>query len=116
MSNLREKIRNANDITCEVLHFAEWDCDIEVRSMTAKQRAVILEKVTGKDNKIDNDLFFSYMIVSSCFDPETGELIFDMNDTEWIMDKASAPIEKLMSTIMRISGLNKDAVEEAEKN
>ncbi|MFB5622533.1 MAG: hypothetical protein ACE5RH_00930 [Nitrosarchaeum sp.] len=116
MSNLREKIKNIDDIKKEILDIPEWECSIEIRSMTAKQRANILDKVTNEGGSIDNDLFFSHMIVASCFDSETGELIFDMDDANWIMDKSSGPIEKLMSNIMRISGLNKNSVEEAEKN
>lgn len=116
MSELREKIKSIDDITKEIVEIPEWNCSIEIRSMTAKQRAKILDKVTGETGSIDNDLFFSYMIVSSCFDPGNGELIFDMSDVDWIMDKASGPIEKLMSNIMRISGLSKGSVEEAEKN
>jgi hypothetical protein len=116
MSGLREKIKSTNDIKKEILEIEEWDCSIEIRTMTAKQRAVILDKVMGDKGNMDHDLFHGYMITVSCFDPETGELIFQPDDAEWLMEKSSGPIERIMTSVMRLSGLNKSAIEEAEKN
>ena len=93
-----------------------WDCQIEIRTMSAKQRADILEKVMDKDGKINSNKLTPHMIIASCFDPETGERVFSDEDSEWLMDKSSGPIEKIMSIAMKMSGLTKDAFEDAEKN
>jgi hypothetical protein len=116
MSELRNKIKNANDIKKEIIEIEEWDCSIEIRTMTAKQRATILDKVMNDKGNMDHDLFHGYMITVSCFDPETGEMIFSTEDTEWLMEKSSGPIERIMSSVMKLSGLNKGAIEDAEKN
>lgn len=114
--SLRDKIKNTNDINSKIIEMSEWDCSIEIRTMTAKQRANILREVTDKDGKLDQTKLGPFMIIESCFDTETGEMIFEKEDAEWIMDKASGPVEKLMAEVMNISGFGRDAVEDAEKN
>lgn len=114
--SIREKIKNANDIEKEVITIDVWDCDIEVRTMTAKQRANILNKVMTEDGKIEHDNFHAMMIIYSCYDPETGEKVFDDKDKDWLLEKSAGPIELLVSKIMKHSGLSKDALVEAEKN
>lgn len=116
MSTIREKIKNAQDIQKEILEIKEWDCSIEIRTMTAKQRARILDKVMDEKGQINHDLFHGYMIAVCCFDPETNEQIFDAEDADWLMDKSSGPVERIMTAVMKLSGLNKGAVETAEKN
>ena len=116
-SMLRDKIKNCVDTKSEVMHIAEWDCDIEVKTMSAKQRADIIQTVMNEEGKIsDNMKFQSLMITASCYDPETHELIFSDEDTDWLMEKNSSVIERIAAKIMKFSGFSKDAIEEAEKN
>ena len=114
--SLRDKIISADDISKKQIEIPEWECSIEIRTMTAKQRADILNEVTDDSGKLDHSKLGPFMIIASCFDPETGELIFTKDDVEMIMSKASGPVEKLMSEAMTLSGFGKDAVKEAEKN
>lgn len=114
--SLRDKIKNCDDIKKEIVHLDTWDCDIEVRTISAKERSNIVSKAMDKDNKIKNDILHSLMIIASCYDPETGEKIFQDGDHEWLLEKSSNPIEKLSASVMRLSGLSKDSMDEAEKN
>ena len=84
--------------------------------MTAKQRANVLNEVMDDNGKMNHNRFHGLMIIYSCYDTETNELIFTENDIDWLLDKSAGPIETLASKITKLSGLSKNAVEEAEKN
>lgn len=114
--SIREKIKNAHDIKKEVMKIDVWDCDIEVRTMMASDRADILNSVMTDDGKIDHKKFHAMMIVSACYEPGTDDLIFNPEDIEWLMQKSAGPIEKLAGKAMELSGLSKEAIGEAEKN
>lgn len=114
MSDLREKIKNAKDINSEIVHV--WNCDIEVKTIMAKDRARILNEVMSDDGKINNANFHILMIIDSCYDPETNEKIFSHKDAEWLSEKSAGSIEKLSAVVMKLSGLTKDSMEETEKN
>jgi len=114
--SLRDKIRSADDIKKEIVKIAVWDCSIELRTMTAKQRAFVLNESMNDDGKIQHDKLHAQMLIACCFDPETQERIFSQDDSEWLMEKSSGPVELLVSKAMRISGLTKDATEQAEKD
>jgi hypothetical protein len=46
MADLRGKIFSADDITKELLVVPEWGVSVEIRSMTAGQRATLTEGAT----------------------------------------------------------------------
>jgi len=115
--SLKEKIRKADDIKKETVPIPAWDCSIELRTMTAKQRAYVLnESMDENTGKIQHDKLHAQMLIACCFDPENGEKLFSADDSEWLMEKSSGPVELLVSKAMRLSGLTKDAAETAEKN
>ena len=114
--NIRQKIKDAQDIKNEVVDIPEWDVKVEIQTMTAKQRAELLTASVGEDGKFIQKNFQAGLIIACCYDPETKEKIFSPNDAEWLMEKSAGPIENLASKISRISGLSKLAMEETEKN
>jgi hypothetical protein len=111
--DLRDKIQGVNDIKKETVK--EWDCNIEVRTMTALQRAILLSTCVDKNGEILNEKFQAAIIIGCCFDPKTGQKIFTEQDENWIMEKSAGPIERISQIAMKLSGLTGQTVEQAEK-
>lgn len=114
--SLREKIKNVDDIKKEIISIKPWNCDIEIRTMSAHQRANVLDNVSDDEGNIYHDKLRFQMILNSCFDPDTGEQIFKEEDEEWLMKKSFGPIEMISQKIMRLSGISRNSIEDAEKN
>jgi len=113
---LYDKIKNSDDIRKEIVHVPQWDCDVEARTMSGLERAMLLGGCIGKDGNVIQSKFQSGLLIACLHDPETGEKLFSESDAEWLMGKSSGAIEKLASVAMRLSGLTKEAMEDAEKN
>lgn len=114
--SLKEKIKAAQDIKKEVVKVPVWDVEVEVRTMSGKQRSELLSTCMDENGKLQQDVFQVGTIIASCYDPETGNKLFTADDADWLMDKASGPIELLAGKAMRLSGLTRDSAEQAEKN
>jgi len=114
--SIKQKIKTVQDIKTEIVDISEWDVKIEIRTMSAKQRAELLTSSVGEDGKFVQKSFQAGLVISCCYDPETKEKIFSPEDGDWLMDKAAGPIENLATRISKISGLSKLAMEQAEKN
>ena len=116
MSKLKDKIKAVQDVKSEKVTIPEWDVTVELRTMKAIDRAKLLKDCVDKQGNVIGEKFQAGLIIASCFDPETGERVFDNGDFDLLMDKAAGPIEELASTAMRISGLNRDTMTAIEKN
>ena len=114
--NLKEKIKNAQDILTEVVHVPQWDADVEVRTMSALRRAQLLTLCADDSGQMIMDRFHAGVLVACCFDPESGEKLFTDADTEWLMEKSSGAIDLLATKAMELSGLTPEVVKAIEKN
>ena len=115
--NLRDKILAATDIPSEVVRIPEWDVDILVKGMSAGDRLhlqkVSYDQTTGQ---VHMEKMYPDIVVSCCFDPESGDAIFTDADKDAILSKSSAAVEKIAEVGLRLSGLGKDANDEAGKD
>lgn len=98
------------------MFISEWDCTIEVRSMSGKQRARLMKQVMDKDGKVDIERLYPDLVIATCYDVDTGERVFEQADRDQLSEKNSAALDKLAQTAMRLSGIQTNAVEEAAKN
>ena len=114
--SLKEKIKAADDIKKKLVSVPEWEVEIEVRTMTGTQRAMALDVSMDDKGNVIHQVFHRELIKACCYDPETGEKVFDDGDNEWMMDKNSASIQTLVQAAMGVSGLSPGAGAEAEKN
>jgi hypothetical protein len=113
MSNLRDKILAAQDIKTEIVRIDEWDVEVEVRGMTGRQRAILLQGVVGgqgKNSKVDLQKLYPQLVVMSTFDPETGKPVFLPGDSDALLGKSGAALEKIAKVAMELSGLNEEDV------
>lgn len=114
--NLKERILTAEDIGSEILDVPEWGVKIEIRSMTGAERGEVMRQWSNEDGSINYIKFYPAVVTACCFDPETGERVFDLGDAEAINAKSSAVLEKIAAVGMRLSGLDAESRTRAEGN
>lgn len=110
--SLKEKIFSAQDITKELIEIPEWGVSVELRSMTAGERANLTES-TSSDGKVKIAELYAAVVIASIYDPTTGLPLFTNQDREAILSKNGAVIERLAQKAMGTSGMTEQAVEEA---
>jgi hypothetical protein len=111
--SLRDSIFSADDITKELMEVPEWGVTVEIRSMTAAERAKLGEGATQGD-KTDVGLMYALTVIATVYDPETGLPVFTENDKEAILSKSGAVIERLATKALGSSGLTDKAVETSQ--
>lgn len=119
--SIRDNIRAAQDIESEIIPVPQWKDEagepvrLEVRSMSGLARARLLKQASGKDGTMNFEKLYPSILIACCYDPESGERIFDEDDAGWLNDKSAGPVERLAQAGMRLSGLNQSAADDAKK-
>jgi hypothetical protein len=116
VSNLKDKIKAAEDQASEMVPVPEWDVTIEIRSMTAGERAKFMGRFVGGNGNLDFESMYPACLIATAFDPDTGELLFDDTDVVWLKEKNGAILERLAQKAMEMSGLDEKAVDRAGKD
>lgn len=108
--SIRDQIMKAKDISGELMEIKEWGVKVEVRTMTARQRARVMENaidpVTGKSSI---SIIYPEIAIACVFDPESGEPVFTVDDKDALLEKSGAVLEKIASKAMVLSGLTEEA-------
>ncbi len=123
-SALRTKALNAKDIKTERLTVPAWDCEFEIRGLTAGQRASLVERATvtkkngdGEDvSTVESKVLNPLLIIASCFDPATGEQVFEDADADALDQKSAESYDLVTQAVLRINGMAKDEKKALEKN
>lgn len=107
--SLRDQIMKAKDINGELMDIKEWGVKVEIRTMTARERATMLENavdpVSGKTS-ISN--MYPEIAIACVYDPETKEPVFTHADKDALLDKSGAVLENIAQRAMQISGMTTD--------
>lgn len=111
MGSLKDKIRAAEDMKCELIDVPEWGVKVQVGTMTAQARAKMLRMAMRDDNSLDYEILYPAVLMACCTDPEDGTPLFDEADADWLSAKSAGPIERLAQVGMRLSGLDENAVD-----
>ncbi len=118
LRTLREEIFTASDIEEKVITVKEWgNVKILVCSLTAGEGGALFAKAK-KDrhgNMNAQDLAIR-LVIASAKHPGTKQRIFGDADLATLSDKSMGPIQQLAQEVMRMSGMDTAALEEAEKN
>ena len=85
--NLRDKILNASDIKSEIIKIDEWDVEVEIRSLTGKKRAQLMKEAMDSKGKMDFEKLYPDLVISSTYDPNTNEQIFNRTDRDLLNSK-----------------------------
>ena len=113
-SELRNKILQADDLESEVVDVPQWGVEVEIRSLSGRDRAALNRVATSGDG-FDLERWYSEILIATVHDPETGERVFEKADAKALGGKSNAALERLAQTAMRISGMAATAVDEAEE-
>lgn len=116
INKLREKILNTKDIKSELVTVEEWDATLEVRALTGKQRANVITSALGPNGRMDFEKLYPELVISSCYDPETKERVFEKTDKDLLNEKSGGALEKIAQVVIKLSGLKPDSVDESAKN
>lgn len=108
--SIRDQIMKAKDISGELMEIKEWGVKVEIRTMTARQRARVMENaidpLTGKSSI---SVIYPEIAIACVFDPESGEPVFTIEDKDALLEKSGAVLEKIASKAMTLSGLTEEA-------
>ena len=88
-----DKIRSADDLNSELYEIPKWDVTILIRSMSARERATYAsfaaadgaspeEMAQSAMQRVEG--LWSKVLISCCFDPDTGENIFNEESVDWL--------------------------------
>lgn len=89
---------------------------VELRGFTARQRAEFVARgreITEKADRLRE--IQPWVVIQGAHDPETGQPLFGPEDAEALLDSDAAIIDQMSEGILKLSGLAKDAKEEAGK-
>lgn len=109
--SLRDRILSADDIGRTTIEVPEWGCELEVRTVTAGERSKMIRSALTDEGTLDTTTLFPMLIIGSCFDPETGEQVFEADDITALQGKSAAAVERVGQKAMEMSGMTSEAVD-----
>ena len=111
MSQIYETIMAADDGATKLVRIAGWGVTIEVRSMSTRHQLAIAESVDD-DAPQASQMVSSAMIAATCFDPDTGEKVFeDALQVMTLYDKNASNFGRLIDVVNSMVGSKADQVE-----
>lgn len=115
--NLRDKILSIEDIPSREVFVPNWDVTILVKGLSAGERIELTQAAVDQaTGSVNLSTVYPDIVVSCCFDPETGEPVFTAADKQDIMKKSSKAIEMLASAGLELSGIGEDSADAAGKD
>jgi hypothetical protein len=117
--SIAQQIRQANQLGKEVITVADWGVDIEIRSMSAGQRAA-LQSLVADDALSTGDRqekMWGFLLLHCCFEVESGQPVFTESDLEWILNESAfGPIDYLTTKCLEVSAIGKKASDDLGKS
>ena len=108
--SLRDQILACKDIQSEVVEVPQWGVTVEVRGMTARQRALVLQESVDAKGAVNLQKLYPQLVVMSTYDPETSEPVFLSGDFDAVAEKSGAALEVIAQVAMRLSGFNTEDI------
>lgn len=116
MSALSDRIFATQDIPSELVHVDAWNIDIEVRGMTGAERTRIMDLAMTDDGEVKLQTVYPEIVISTAFDPATGEQVFAPGDSPNLLAKSALALDALALVGMRLSGFTQEAADKAGKD
>ena len=107
----KEHILSCNDVKIEKVNVPEWNCDIFVRSISAKTQDEWAESVRQKKT---SNFQASFLVLCIC--DESGRLVFDKSDADRLGEKSASVLSRIFDVASKINCLGTDDTKELEKN
>lgn len=108
----RDNILAVVDLDTESVHVKQWDGDVNVRGLTAKERDHF-EASIGMQSNLEN---LRARLVVLCLVDDEGKRIFKDSDATALGEKNAQAINQLFEVCRKMSGMTDADVEELEGN
>lgn len=108
----------AQDIPVREIYIAEWDADVRVKGLNARERDDYESSITvgkGKNRDVQMRNMRAKLIVR-CLVGDDNKPIFSEADVDALGEKSAAAIEKIFDVARELSGLSENDMEELAKN
>lgn len=110
-STLAQQIFAANDRRATTVEVPEWGVEIELRSLSVRERQALLDQARALDDDADAAPIYARAIIACAYDPATGERVFTEGDMEALLDRSAAAVDRLAPAVMEVNGMTPEAVE-----
>lgn len=114
--SLRDQILNLQDIPFEIVAIKEWNTSIKVQGMTGAERTRILDLAMNDGGTMNLQTVYPEIVISTCFDPKTGEQIFTPEDRAALLSKSAIALDRLATVGMRLSGFTQETADDMGKD
>ena len=113
MNLSKQDILKQHKIQVESVQVPEWQGEVFVRQMTAKQRDDFESSMLGNNkNRYKN---IRGRLAAFCLCDENGQRLFDDKDAEQLGDLQASALDRLLPVIQRLNGMSNDDLEELKK-
>lgn len=114
--SIRDQILNTQDIPKESVTVPEWGVTLEMRGMTGAERTRIMDLAMDAGGQLNLQSIYPEIVISTCFDAETGEKIFAPEDRDALLSKSANALDRVALVGMRLSGFTQEAADDAGKD
>ena len=117
--SLRDKIEGAKDRNAECVEVPEWGCDVYIGIISGEQRAEWSRFVVDNCKPgAPEPKYVRERLVASALCDEDGAQVFPDTEAGWkaLAKRNTLVVERLFDKAIERNGLNKQAVDDAEKN
>lgn len=110
----RDQIKATKDLPGTVVEVPEWGGQVLVRGLTGRERDRLEQSMLEMDGKtatIKLEGMRALLVVMGCIEPT-----FSKEDMEWLGEKNGSAVDRIATTIQRLSGLSKSDIGEMTGN
>ncbi|NOZ27960.1 MAG: hypothetical protein GXP39_07910 [Chloroflexi bacterium] len=105
-----EQVLEAPDLEERVIEVPEWGGAVRIRSFSKATQQELRKKATVK-GEIDGDRLEMLMFIHGVVDPAFTEEHYEL-----LRKKSAGAIDRVLRAILELSGLTREAVEEAKRS
>lgn len=84
--------------------------------MTGAERTRILDLAMDEKNGVNLQMVYPEIVISTAFDPTTGEQIFSPADRAALLSKSASALDTLATVGMRLSGFTQETSDDLGKD
>lgn len=103
-----EDILSAEDLPSETVPVPEWGGAVTIRGFSKAREFAIRQEAMGADG-LDEERFEMLLFINGVVEPQ-----FSVDQLEVLKEKSGSVIDRVLTRIMDISGLSKEAQERAK--
>ena len=110
----KDQILSAQDSVVEKVEISEWKGEVNVKSLTGKERDQFEESIFSQKGKKMERNFKNLRakLVALTVVDDDGNLIFAQKDIEALGLKSASALDKIFSVAQRLSGLTKEDIDD----